>query len=119
MTLILLIGIILLFNWIAENVTAAGANYPVINNNTNGTASTGDSFTFSADVTDNGTVDEVYVIYWYGAGAKTNVSMTNLGGKWYEKAITLADTTTTSTTIFLRMIHRIIGVRPAIPITGL
>jgi len=52
---------------------------PEINDNTPSSATTGDSFTFTADVTDNVAVSNVYVEYWCGTGSHTNVSMDDGG----------------------------------------
>ncbi|RLF26112.1 MAG: hypothetical protein DRN01_05440, partial [Thermoplasmata archaeon] len=48
--------------------SATGAILPEITDNTPGTATTGDSFTFNASVVDNIAVSNVYVEYWYGSG---------------------------------------------------
>jgi len=58
-----------------KDVTIIDNDKPVITDNTPATATTGDSFTFTADVTDNMAVSDVYVEYWYGTGEHTNVSM--------------------------------------------
>jgi len=61
---------------------------PEINDNTPSSATTGDSFTFTADVTDNVAVSNVYVEYWCGTGSHTNVSMDDGS---YVKSITIED----------------------------
>jgi len=69
--------------------TVVDVTPPTIEDLTPTTATTGDRFTFTADVTDNVNVSNVYVEYWYGTGSHTNVSME--GGS-YIKTITIANT---------------------------
>jgi hypothetical protein len=65
---------------------------PEIIDNTPSIATTGDSFTFNATVTDNIEVSNVYVEYWYGSGIHTNVSMNNVANDYWEKTIIIDDT---------------------------
>ena len=65
---------------------------PQLTDNTMGTATTGDDFTFNATVTDNVHMNAVSLEYWYGAGGHTNVSMNHISGDFYEKTITVDDT---------------------------
>jgi hypothetical protein len=67
---------------------------PAITDGTVGPAYTGDPFTFSATVTDNIGVSNVYVEYWYGAGGHTNVSMPYVSGNLYQKQIAVPSNTT-------------------------
>lgn len=53
---------------------------------------TGDSFTFSATVTDIVDVSRVYVEYWYGTGSHTNDSMNKVANDHWEKSITIENT---------------------------
>jgi len=71
-----------------------------LNDLTAGTATTGDSFTFSVDVWDNIAVDKVFVEYWYGAGLHTNASMTKGIGNNYFLAITIPHSLSTLHYIF-------------------
>ncbi|MEA2053618.1 MAG: PKD domain-containing protein [Candidatus Thermoplasmatota archaeon] len=64
---------------------------PTIQDLTSNVATTGDSFTLNADVTDNIEVSAVYVEYWYGTGEHTNVSMEKSGDN-YIKVITIDHT---------------------------
>ncbi|MFZ2188346.1 MAG: Ig-like domain-containing protein, partial [Candidatus Moraniibacteriota bacterium] len=62
-------------------------------NNTAGTGTTGDTFTFSQDVTEtgsgiNGVDGYVKVEYWYGAGAHTVSVMANTVGSTYALGVT-------------------------------
>jgi hypothetical protein len=43
------------------------------------TATTGDSFNFEVDATDNIGIHEVHVVYWFGTGTPTNATMTGTG----------------------------------------
>jgi len=65
---------------------------PDITDMTPSTASTGDSFTFTADITDNVGVSNAFVEYWYGSGTHTNEEMQYSGGQ-YQKTITVDHTT--------------------------
>lgn len=51
------------------------------------TATTGDSFTFSINVTDDIELDSVYMEYWYGTGEHTNLSMSCTTPPTYTKTI--------------------------------
>ena len=83
-------------NWVAtaqKSITVIDNDRPVFG--TDGTPTvgyTGDSFTFSIVVTDNVGVSAVYVEYWYGTGAHTNLSLSRGGGNTWTRTITVADT---------------------------
>ena len=85
-------------NWANTGTKNVGSvvdnDAPLITDGTSGTPTTGDSFTFSASVTDNIGVSTVYVEYWYGSWTHTNTSMTFMGGSSYQKAITALSNTT-------------------------
>ncbi|UCF13373.1 MAG: hypothetical protein JSW06_03715 [Thermoplasmatales archaeon] len=56
-----------------------------IQDNSPDIAGTGDSFIVNATVSDDdGGINSVWVEYWFEAGLKTNVSMTNTGGDYWE-----------------------------------
>jgi len=42
-------------------------------------ATTGDTFTFEVNATDNIGISDVYVVYWFGSGTQTNSTMTGTG----------------------------------------
>ena len=69
---------------------------PAITDNSPSTATTGDPYTFSADVTDNIEVGEVDVEYWFGTGTHSNETMTNTGGNTWEYTITIPSDSTNS-----------------------
>ena len=53
---------------------------PTIINDTSDTlATTGETFNFSVNATDNINMSEVHVVWWFGAGAPTNDTMTGTG----------------------------------------
>ena len=80
-------------NYIPYMGTAdVSSNPPEIKDNTPITATTGDSFTFNATVTDDTQVSTVWVEYWYGTGSHVNVSMINVANDYWEKTITIDDT---------------------------
>jgi predicted metalloenzyme YecM len=85
-------------NWVNTGIKNVGNiidnDAPAITDGTTGPAYTGDSFTFSATVTDNIAVSTVYVEYWYGAWTHTNVSMPWVSGSLYQKTITVLSNTT-------------------------
>ncbi len=55
---------------------------PVITDISQGNATTGDSFTFGANVTDNVGINSVFVEYWFDDHAHKNVSMIKSGNNW-------------------------------------
>jgi len=57
---------------------------PAIVNNTPDGAGTGDSFVVNVTVTDSDGVDGVWVEYWFDSGNKTNVSLSHIGGDYWE-----------------------------------
>lgn len=65
---------------------------PTIVDNTPSSATTGDTFTFNATVTNTAEISSVYVEYWYGNGTHLNESMNNIAGNWWIKEIIIADT---------------------------
>ncbi len=90
-------------NWnqtgdITRNV--ADNDKPQITDTTSGSPTTGDSFTFSAEVTDNIAVDSVYVEYWFDSGSHNNESMSNTGGNTWEHTIIVTSDATTLHYIF-------------------
>ena len=76
---------------ITKIITFGDTSKPEITDNSPISATTGDSYTFNATVTDNVQVGNVYVEYWYGAGSHTNVSMNNIASSW-KQTITVANT---------------------------
>ncbi len=76
------------------NGSASDTEPPVITDNSPSSATTGDSYTFSADVTDNVQVSSVRVEYWYGTGSHTNRSMSNTGGNTWEYTMTIESDST-------------------------
>ena len=73
------------------------ASSPVITDNSPSTGTTGDSYTFNVSVTDNvDAAEELTVkVDWSHGGESGNESMTNVGGNYFEKTVTL-DTDTIS-----------------------
>jgi len=65
---------------------------PTIIDHTSATAYTGDLFLFNATITDNTYVTNVWVEYWYGTEAHTNISMDNVGGEIWKKTIEIYNT---------------------------
>jgi len=65
---------------------------PDITDTTPASATTGQSFTFNATITDNVDVEEAFVEYYYDGGSHTNISMNNVAGDHYTASITIADT---------------------------
>ena len=65
---------------------------PALTDNTPSTATTGDSFTFNATVTDNIGTSNVYVEYWYGIGIHNNISMSNVADNYWELTMIIDDT---------------------------
>ncbi len=55
---------------IIDNIAPSG-----FNDLSDAAATTGDLFTFEADVSDNVGVDEVHVVYWYGSGTPVNATL--------------------------------------------
>ncbi|MCK4757461.1 MAG: Ig-like domain-containing protein, partial [Thermoplasmata archaeon] len=62
---------------------------PEIVDDTGSAATTGDSFTFQVNVTDDSNITEVKVVYWYGTGAKTNTTMANTADDDFELTISI------------------------------
>ena len=60
---------------------------PEIVDNTSGVGYTGDTFTFSATITDLCGIYLACVEYWYGSGGHTNVTLKNVEGDHWEKTI--------------------------------
>jgi len=79
--------------WISKNILVGPDIYPPeIRDNTLPSATTGDPFTFNATITDFTGISTVWIEYWYGSSTHTNVSMTNVGGDYWEETIVVADT---------------------------
>jgi len=57
--------------------------------NTPSTGNTGDIFTFNATILGDEEISSAWVEYWYGSGDHTNQSMINIGGDYWERAITI------------------------------
>jgi parallel beta-helix repeat protein len=75
-----------------SDVTIYDNDEPQIVDNTPLVASAGHLFTFNSTITDNINVSAAWVEYWYAAGGHTNVSMNNLAGDFWEKAVVIDDT---------------------------
>jgi hypothetical protein len=80
---------------VATPVILLDNDNPVIVDTSPSAATTGDLFTFSANVNDNIGVDQVRVVYWYGASSTSPVdipmipvSTTGMGNGTYELAVT-------------------------------
>jgi len=65
---------------------------PTITDNTPQTATTGDSFMFTAEVKDNLQVDWVEIRYWYGSNNPDIETMTNVIDDIYEYPLMIIDT---------------------------
>ena len=82
-------------NWVSSSqktVTVEDDDDPqMISDPTPSRATTGDQFTFSASITDNIGVQSATVEYWYGTGARTNVSMS--GTSLYSRQINILHNT--------------------------
>lgn len=76
-------------NWDTQSYNVYVSDIPAIIDNSPSTAYTGDSYTFSVDVSDSNGISTVYVEYWFGSGSHTNVSMTHTGGNTWETTITI------------------------------
>ncbi|MEM2583061.1 MAG: right-handed parallel beta-helix repeat-containing protein [Candidatus Thermoplasmatota archaeon] len=68
-------------NWDSCSKPVYVSDIPIINYSP-GTATTGDPYTFSAEVFDTDGVSSVYVEYWFNGGIHTNVSMGKNGNIW-------------------------------------
>jgi hypothetical protein len=62
---------------------------PVILDRTPLFATTGDSFTFNASITDDQGIAGQWVEYWYDASPHTNVTLTPVGGNYYIRTISI------------------------------
>ena len=51
----------------------------IISDNSDSAATTGDTFNFIVDAIDNINMSEVHVVWWFGAGAPTNDTMSGTG----------------------------------------
>ncbi len=60
----------------------------IITDNSDDEATTGDNFDFSVEVDDNIDIDTVEVVYWYGDGSSTTISLAGANGT-YDGAITV------------------------------
>lgn len=76
-------------NWDTQSYNVYVSDIPTIIDNSPPTAYTGDSYTFSADVSDSNGISTVHVEYWFGGGSHTNVSMSHTGGNTWETTITV------------------------------
>jgi C1A family cysteine protease len=66
---------------------------PILSNDGTSTeTTTGETATFSIEVTDNIEVNNVWVEYWYGDGTHEQISMTEGAGDVWEGTITVIDT---------------------------
>ncbi|MFO8052082.1 MAG: hypothetical protein R6V01_10370, partial [Thermoplasmatota archaeon] len=81
--------------FLLEDVSAADTK-PVFGSNlSDTTATTGDSFDFGINVTDDYNVSSTYVEYWYGSGTATNSSMSRTGFNWTYQVTIPSDSTDT------------------------
>ncbi len=72
-----------------KDITIYDNDEPAITDQTGNTAYTGKQFNFNATITDNIEIENVYVEYWYGTEAPTNISMNLLTNNFYKKSITI------------------------------
>jgi len=71
-----------------KDVTITDNDDPVFGEDTSDPgATTGDPFRFEIAVTDNIGIDHVDVIYWFGTGSRTNITMTGTGPYTYSMTI--------------------------------
>ena len=68
---------------------------PEINDNTPKIGYTGDVFTFDATITDEASVENAYVEYWFESGSHTNITMNNYAGDNWEETIIIESSTDT------------------------
>lgn len=78
-----------------DTACAYDITFPEITDNSQATATTGESYTFSATIMDNLSLSEVRVIYWFGTGSETNATMTHTAGNNYELGINIPHSTDT------------------------
>ena len=79
---------------------------PVFGSDTSDTtATTGDAFDFEINVTDDYTITNVYVDYWFGAGSHTNTTMSPSGYNYTYSIVIPSGSTDTLHYIF----HATIG----------
>lgn len=81
-----------------ENSTAAAQvrvgydiTAPEISDSSPATGTTGDAYTFLAQVTENIALGDVRVVYYFGSGINANATMTNTGSGNYELGITIPE----------------------------
>ncbi len=77
-----------------KNIFVPDNKNPHINDTSPSSGTTGDSFTFSAFVTDNVAIQTVSVTYWYGSCAKHNVTLTSGANNTWSADILLDHTLT-------------------------
>jgi len=73
----------------ADTRCAYDSTPPSVVDNSPDSGTTADEYTFSATITDNMALSEYRVIYWFGDGTETNVTMTNSDADDYEYEITI------------------------------
>ena len=66
------------------SATVADNDPPAITDHSDQWAFWDEDFVFNASVTDNIAVANVYLEYWIDGGTPTNVSLTNVGGSYYQ-----------------------------------
>jgi len=72
-----------------DTACAYDITFPEITDNSQATATTGDSYTFNAIVMDNLALSDIRVIYWFGTGSEINTTMTHTAGNNYEHGINI------------------------------
>ncbi|MFW3147169.1 MAG: hypothetical protein ACMUIE_10215, partial [Thermoplasmatota archaeon] len=89
-TIVTLTGLLLILVSVPMLLESVSAASPVITDNTSTTATTGDSFTFTADVTDSdGDLSTVYVDRYFGTGSMNTFNLNLSSGNTYTYTITI------------------------------
>ncbi len=79
------------WNQTEKRLAVSDNDAPEITDNTTGAPTTGDPYTFSADLVDNLGVDSVYVEYWFGDESHNNESMARGSADIWEYTVTVSD----------------------------